>query len=73
MGGDSADWNYTGELPSQVYKKAGGDLTSETYIRDLLLTPSRRRSEGGGIGGYGDLYLHTTEYVRAVNCDATYS
>ena len=46
----------------------------ETYGQNLglSLTP-RRFSEGGGIGGNGDLHFQTSEYGRAVHCDVIYS
>ena len=59
MGSNPVYWKSPGEIPTQGGYKSGGNTTSPMYGWDLDLPPTRIFLAGIGLGGDGDLHLHT--------------
>ena len=66
------DWTAPREFPQQGGENSGGDVTLDTYRRDLVLPPAKLLSGGGRLEDNRDLHFHLLEYVCAVYCDENY-
>ena len=73
LGGDPSYQEGAGALPSQVGAAYLGKESAATSQQDMGLPPDGGVHVGIGTGGYGDIYIHASEYGHTIYSNSAYS